>query len=225
MATIDTNALLLQVMAHDLLAPLTATKWQLELLARPDLDENKRHEYLSGIHDSTELGIRLTKYAHVAGKVLVASYEGEMADHTLPDLVRDAAGAMTLQYERHGITLDISLEESARAYHVDKELVGLFVWSLSKFFMTCSPAQTTVGLRGMIPVGSGNGDAYTLIMSAPNIPECDACVAVFTAADARGTYDQAFVFAHLIDLVAPAIGARVTASNQNGTLMVEATFE
>lgn len=219
---IDYNALLLQVMAHDLLAPLTAVKWQLELLNRDNIDTAKRNEYLQHLGESTELGISLTKHAHVAGRVLVGAYQSDNAMYSLPTILEGAAKALQSQYERHGVTLELSFDAESQNRQFDKELAGLFIWALAKYFLSCVPAQTAVSMRGM-EASSDREGVYVIICSASNVPEVDACVSVFNSQEARGAYDEAFVFARLVHDVAQLLGITVSANRQGNGLLVEAT--
>jgi hypothetical protein len=219
----DPNALLLQVMAHDLLAPLTAVKWQLELLERVRGDADKCEKYNKGIRESTELGIMITKHAHVAGKVLVGAYGQNPTDLSLPEIIRGVITPLHLQYERHGVSLDIEIDDEKQMRQLDKELVELFTWSIAKYFLTCVPAQTTVSFRGLCADREG-GTGYLVVGSAMDVPECDTCVSLFNTLEARSTYDQTFVFAKLIHETAVLLGVNVSASTQGNNVLVEAEF-
>jgi hypothetical protein len=220
--TIDHNALLLQVMAHDLLAPLTAIKWQLELLAREG-SSPKGVEYVRSLQQSSDLGITLTKHAHVAGRVLVGSYQADPIEQSLSTVVESSVRALVPQYERHGVQLDVSVEREENLRSFDTELVAVFVWSIAKFFLSCAPAKAQVLVRGMaVPDTSAN--TYVLIVSANDIPEADACVESFKKGTARGAYDHAFVFARLIHEVADLLGVDVSAETQGSSLILEAAF-
>ncbi len=221
----DHNALLLQVMAHDLLAPLTAVKWQLELLGKAAPDDPKRFQYLQGIQDSTHLGIALTKHAHVAGRVLTGSYTTDPVEASLSSTVRRAAEDLRMQYERHGLMLEVNVDDIVSTQSIDVELVSLFVWSLAKYFLTCTPANTTVAIRGLYAAGDGESSSFTIIGSAPNVPDASACVDVLMHQQARGSYDQTYVFAKLIADTAKFINATVTASTQGDRLVIDAAFD
>jgi len=219
-SNVDHNALLLQVMAHDLLAPLTAVKWQSELLASAADDPAKRDRYLSGIQSSTELGITLTKHAHVAGKVLTESYVPDPSEGVLSDVIRTALNDLHLQYERHGIGLEVEMRDSETSRSVDVPLVSLYVWSLAKYFLTMTPAQGTVTFRG-IPAEDGS---YTVAVSAPDVPEREECVRHFSDALARDAYDQTYVFIKLIKTAGPMVGATETVAAQEDLLLLETVF-
>lgn len=215
----DTNALLLQVMAHDLLAPLTAVKWQLELLAREGLNTQKRYEYMQQIQESAKLGITLTKHAHVAGRVLVGSYDPDLSTHVLSEVIKKTTEELRPQYERHAVKLDLDIGLDAVEREFDKELVGLFMWSLAKFFLSCMPANETVSIRGVAP--TSDKESYIIFATATGMPECEDCIAVFNTQQARGTYDQAYVFAKLIRMVANLIDTDVSATTQDDAVIVE----
>lgn len=221
----DHNALLLQVMAHDLLSPLTTTKWQTELLQRVEKDGAKRLQYIQNIQDSTQLGITLTKHAHVAGRVLVGAYDQDIVDASLPDTVRGAAEDVELQFERHNLGLDISVEGEEGTRKFDVELISLFVWSVAKYFLSCTPAGAAVSIRGMQVPNTSGRNMYAYIVSAPGVPEAEECAQIYVTQRARGTYDQTYVFAKLIHDIAQLIGASVNITAQNNLLVVEAGFD
>ncbi len=226
MPSIDHNALLLQVMAHDLLAPLTAIKWQSEIIAKEGLGAPKFAERVQGVQDATQLGISLTKHAHVAGRVLTGSYEQDITHTSLTDIVRVAVLDLRYQYERHGLTLEIDIDSDATEYDIDVNLLRLYVWSLAKFFLSSAPANTTVSFRGISAPNAEGKNLFVLIGMAPGIPETDACVTAFSAEEANGAYDQAFVFSKLVHTVSPLLGAQVSASAQGGNqLVIETSFD
>jgi K+-sensing histidine kinase KdpD len=226
-APIDHNALLLQVMAHDLLAPLTAIKWQTELLGREGGQgvTPKYMERLQGVYDSTQLGITLTKHAHVAGRVLVGSYVQDLVNVSLSSVIQASAMDLRFQYERHGLKLEVDVDDDQSTRDLDVELVGLFVWSIAKFFLSSAPANTTVSIRGLSAPRDGEGSTYVLIASAPGIPEAEKCVQTLSSLEATGSYDQSYVFAKLIHATAPLLGVTVSASVQGSQLMIEAPFD
>lgn len=224
MSTIDHNALLLQVMAHDLLAPLTAIKWQIEILAKDGSQDAKFAERLQGAHDSTHLGITLTKHAHVAGRVLVGSYEQDKVSTPLADIVREAALDLAYQYDRHGLTLEVEIDVDPTQYEIDTNLLKLLVWAIAKYFLSSAPAHTVVSFRGITAPSEQGTSAFVLIGSAPNIPDTQKSVDPFSATEASGPYDQAFVFAKLIHTIAPLVGASVSASAQGSSLVIEVSF-
>lgn len=220
--SIDHNALLLQVMAHDLLAPLTAIKWQLELLAREG-STSKGADYVRSLQQSSDLGITLTKRAHVAGRVLVGSYQMDSVEQSLPTVIESSVRALVPQYERHGVRLDVSIDPEQTLRTFDTELLAVFVWSIAKFFLSCAPAQAQVLVRGMAVPDVG-ANTYVLIVSANDIPEAEACVESFKKGTARGAYDHAFVFARLIHDVASMLEVDVSAETQGSSLILEAAF-
>ena len=222
---VDHNALLLQVMAHDLLAPLTAIKWQLELLAREGLTDEKRKAYMHSLSQSTELGITLTKHAHVAGRVLTGAYTPENTEHSLSDVVRNAVVALVNQYERHGVVLDVVCEEDTNVRVFDAELVGVLVWSLAKFFLTSTPPQSSVAVRGVcVPMEHDAMCTYAVLFTAPNIPEAEGCVDTFVTGKVRDEYDQAFVFARLTHEVASLLGVQVVMRAEGTGIITEVSF-
>lgn len=220
----DHNALLLQVMAHDLLAPLTATKWQAELLEKSFKDKEKRDKYLSGIAASTELGIALTKHAHVAAKVLSQSYEGEILQTELPDVVRQVVTELQLQFERHGLILESEIENENKVRDLDISLVKLFIWSISKFFLSCVPPQTKVTMRGFDAQKETENGKYIVIVYAENVPDVATYIDIIQSQKARGNLDQSYVFSKLIHEIAPLLNVTYSADEQASGLSFEVIF-
>lgn len=221
---VEPNALLLQVMAHDLLSPLTAVKWQIELLRRPRLDARKQAEYLESIADSTSLGIALTKHAHVAASVLLGTYKRTDEVASLSNVLRTAAHDLTLQYERHGLTLAVDIADGGVDEHVDRELSSLLVWAIAKFFLTCAPAHTTVTFSGRTGKSDTAGQTYVLSVQAPDIPGGAEYATLFGAHDAQDAYDQTYVFAQLIHATAPLLNVSLSARADDTMLAIESTF-
>lgn len=213
------EALLLRVMAHDLLAPLTAIKWQTELLEHPKSEE-KREVYLKGLGVSTRLGIALCKHAHVAGMLLSGAYEGDHVEVPLGETLENVLADLRLQYERHGLALDLALAYEDGPRSVDAELLGLFAWSIAKFFLTCVPAPATVSVTG---TPSKEAGAYVLTYRVPMVVGED-WVGAFSRTEASGVLDMQTLFAHLVHHIAPHAGATVRGYESGGLFCVEATF-
>jgi len=220
---IDHNALLLQVMAHDLLAPLTATKWQVELLEKSYKDKEKREKYLSGISASTELGIALTKHAHVAGKILSNSYDGDITKTNLPAEIRQATAELKMQYERHGLILEAEIEDENKEREMDVSLTKLFIWSIAKFFLSCVPPQTKVTMRGF-HAQKETDKKYIFIVMADKVPNAQEYVNLVVAQEARGALDQSFVFSKLIKDIAPHLNVSYSADVQADGVSLEVIF-
>jgi hypothetical protein len=221
---VEHNALLLQVMAHDLLAPLTAVKWQVELLNRDNIPPAKKASYIQGITDSTALGIALTKHAHVAGRVLVGTYDKNDESISLPEAVRAAVHSLRLQYERHGLDILAEVGDELEERVLDRELTALMIWSVAKFFLTCTPAGSTVSMRGLSGSSSGDNSIYTLIVSAPNVPDMQELARCFRETIARDPYDQAYVFTKLIHTSASLLNASVHVETQADLFAIEIVF-
>lgn len=220
---VEPNALLLQVMAHDLLSPLTAVKWQTELLQKSGIDARKRTEYLESIAESTALGITLTKHAHVAANVLLGTHKRNNEQTSLAKTVRTAAHELKLQYERHGLSIDAAIHDDEHEVSLDKELLSLLVWAIAKFFLTCTPAQTTVRISGGVRASRGGGNAiYAITFDAPNVPVCEEYAVDFSAQEAKHEYDQTHVFTTLIHTIAPLINATVRAYAEDTKLFIAA---
>lgn len=216
----DYNILLLKVLAHDLLAPLTAVKWQTELLSKGYKDREKRERYLEGIEKSTELGISLTKHAHVAAKILSQSYELQpIEDISLEEYISSSVEELSYQYERHALELETQIDSTTKTRTLDKELVTLYIWSVGKFFLTCTPPNTTVSIKGSI-----RDEGYLFTVSASGIPEAASCAQAFEETQAADAYDQKYVFSTLMKEVAPMIHATIQASEESGTLYIQTLF-
>ena len=219
----DYNILFLRILAHDLLAPLTAVKWQTELLGTSHKDEEKRKRYMEGISQSTELGISLAKHAHVASKVLSGMYKGEKSDPThLSRLVRASTDELMLQYGRHGLTLDVRVEDEKEEKVCDAPLIALLIWAVGKYFLSCAPPHTLVKMRGSEAESDGR---YTFKATSANIPDADAYANLFKGGEVKGEeYTQAHLFAVLINTVVPLIGATVVTEGGEGNLTVTIQF-
>jgi hypothetical protein len=220
----DHNAILLQVMAHDLLAPLTAIKWQVELLEKNYSDKEKRERYLKGLAESTELGIALSKHAHVAGKVLSHSYEGDIEQAKLSHVVHTAVADMHLQYERHALVLKADITEEEVEQPVDIALTQLYVWSVAKFFLTCALPQTEVSMKGTRGTDESGNTMYVFIVSAPNISNAEEYVQTLTTQENKGAFDQSAVFSKLINETATVLRVSVRPQAEAGVLTITSIF-
>ncbi len=220
---IDYNALLLRILAHDILSPLTAVKWQVELLEKNFKKRDKRERYLTGINESTKLGITIVRHSHIAANVLSGSYEGSFEKANLPLIVKQAVSDLHLQYERHGISLNVDINsENKLESNVDVALVQLFVWSIAKFFMTCVSPNSTVlseGKKGL------NENEFVFEVSVLNMNNAKDCAEIFTSENAGDAYDQKYVFAKLINEIAPMLGVEMDASGDLNTLKLKTLFK
>lgn len=218
----DYNILLLRILAHDLLAPLTAVKWQTELLGKAYKDAGKRERYLEGISQSTELGISLAKHAHVASKVLSGAYKGEKSDPThLSRLIRIATDELMLQYGRHGLTLEVRVEDEKEEKICDAPIISLLVWSVGKYFLSCSPPHTLVAMQGKEASDGG----YTFSGTSSNIPNAEVYAKVFESGETEGEeYKQAYLFSVLAKEAASLIGATVSTETNGGDIIVKVQF-
>ena len=194
------STIFLQVMAHDLLAPLTAIKWQTELLHKNFKNKKKREEYLTGIASSTELGISLAKHTHVASKVLSETYDGFVETGNVSKHVEKSVGELLLQYERHGLILQNDIEITEDTSEIDVPLLRLYVWSIAKFFLTVTPPNTTVHAKG-----KKGENGYTVEFIAPNVHEKEKQVSDFDDGEATEAFEQKYVFIELIKKIAPLI--------------------
>jgi hypothetical protein len=118
--------------------------------------------------------------------------------------------------------VDVADEPDDRT--LDRELTSLMVWCLAKFFLTCTPANSTVTVRGVAGESDTAKPLYTLIMTAQDVPERDMLVHLFTEVEARDAYDQTYVFTKLIHTIAPMLGVSAHASTQANLLALELVF-
>lgn len=220
---IDYNALLLKILAHDLMAPLTAIKWQSELLASGGHDKEKQDRYLRGVRDATELGITIARHAHVAGQVLTGTYEGMFESTVFSDTINEAVRDLKLQFERHALLLDAVIEETKGVHDFDISLLRLYVWSIAKFFLAAMPPHTSVQVRGAAREG-GAEKGYTLTMSASGILQAEKLVRAFKLEEMDGNLDQKFVFAKLIHEIAPYLASEADAQTEDGVFSITAVF-
>lgn len=221
--TVDHNALLLQVMAHDLLAPLTAVKWQVELLEKNFGDKEKREKYLKGLAESTELGISLSKHAHVAGKVLSHSYEGDSEQTKVSEVIQEAVADMYLQYERHALVLKADIAEEEIEQGVDVALTKLYVWALAKFFLACALPKTEVSMKGSRN-GNGVTASYIFTVSVLNISNPETCIESLTTQENKGALDQSAVFSKLIHEIANILHVSMDVKIESGIFTVYSYF-
>lgn len=218
---IDPNVLLLQLLAHDLLAPLTAVKWQVELLGKNAKDREKRERYLEGITKSTELGIAIVKHAHIASKVLSHTYEDIPGEPLmLSETVSSSAQELVRQYERHALALDISVEKDVEERIFDTALVALLVWALGKYFLSCSPPNTLVTVQGR-PDESGT---YIVRMASRGVPDSEVYARAFTEEASEKQFDQGSIFSALLKETSTRIGAQIQCEANDGELSVAVVF-
>jgi K+-sensing histidine kinase KdpD len=218
---IDYNVLFLQVMAHDLLAPLTAIKWQVELLEGHLKNKEKTGQYLQGIADSTELGISLARHAHVAAKIFSNSYEGLVEEGNLSEQAKIAIDPLYLQFERHGLTLRSEVQVEDRKQNTDEALLKLFVWSIAKFFLTVTPPGTKVDIQGEYT----QEEKFCLKVRVPNVPDRDMLSHIFSGVnEIEGTFDQKYVFVKLIQEISPKLHVDYIIETQTKDFQFTATF-
>ncbi len=217
------SVLLLKVITHDLLSPLTAAKWYAELLTQGGVAASKHREYLQGIADAANLGISITKHVHIAGKVLTHAYKPELSSLMVPAEVRKAIQDLTPQYARHGVALTVEVDEEAQERVADPDLIRLMVWACAKYFLTAAPAGSTVSFRGLA-APTGEGASYTLLVSLPGVPDREERVRQFTSHEPAGTLDQAYVFSELMHSIAPLLGVSLSLGSQGTMLVAEVAF-
>ncbi len=221
----DHNSILLRVLAHDLLAPLTALKWQTELLVKEGVPEAKRIKYIESMQDSVEIGIVLAKHAYTASSISSGKFTVQNQDLVLPESIEKALKAIRLQYERHGLTLEYTLDPEKGTRSFDGELLGLLVWSIAKFFLSCAPTKSSVSVQGLASPDGSSG-AYTLITSVAHVPQCEMYTKLLNGQEYEGVDAgvQVEVFASLLKKITPILNATCTADVQNESLVVDLVF-
>lgn len=218
------GGLLLKVITHDLLSPLTAAKWYSELLAQGGVGAAKEKEYLEGIAKAANLGIAITKHVQVAGRLLGGDYRAEIVSGNLSTVVERVLRDMQPQFERHGVSMDMHIDAEERRRELDQELTGLLLWSAAKYMLTASAAGSTVTVRGF-PAAGENDSAYAIIMSLAGVVDRKQRIQAFSARTSVGDYDQAFVFAEILHEIANASTAVVSLGEQEMNMLLELTFE
>lgn len=215
----DSSAIFLQVMAHDLLAPLTAIKWQTELLHKNVKHKKKREAYLTGIESSTELGISIAKNTHVASKVLSDTYEGFVDVGNMSEIVDKIANDLQLQFERHALALEKKIEINEKESEIDTPLVQLYVWAIAKYFLSITPPNNTVTIQA-----GTKEEGYSVTCSASHIPRIGHLISSFSTETSEGALDQKVVFIELIKKIAPKLNTNAEVSADGDNFLLKTTF-
>ncbi len=219
------NALLLEVMAHDLMAPLTAIKWQIELLGKSYKDTLKREKYLKGLAESTELGIALGKYAHSIGRVLGGTYEGFNTKSPVSKVIKSSVENLRLQYERHALTLRLEdVEQGDAEKEFDVQLVELYVWCIAKYFLAVTAPNSEVVVRGKMFEKEGK-KYYSFSVSSDKVDRPQLCLETFQTQQDH-ELAQISIFSKLIHMTSGILQvtpeARVT---DDSVFSITTTFE
>lgn len=223
---IDHSTLLLGVLAHDLLAPLTAVRWQAELLARPGTARAKKDRYLAGITDAAVLGITITKHVHVAARIFAGSYEPMQETLDLGGLIRNVLTDIATQYSRHGVTLEQALSNERVPHTADPELVGTLVWAVAKFFLSIASNGTSVHAEGGVVSREGVATAYVVTLRAPISGDEHGRYEQYFASNAKITMalDQSALFGMLAREAASMLNVPLSARESDALCTVELAF-
>lgn len=195
--------LLLRVITHDLLSPLTAIKWNAELLEGRGMKAKNATERMKTMRESAALGINITKRISVAGRLLAEQYVPDPIPLKLEDVVAEAATDLMPQFERHALTLLADVRQSGSESTYDRELVALCIWSQAKYFLTCcaSGSTTTVtaapGIVG-VPEALVSVPHYQISLHSDTVADAHDRVALFDQDEVQGAFDQSLVFSHLV---------------------------
>lgn len=138
---------LLTVLAHDISSPLTAMRWQTELLLEEKGLRTETRATLSSIHDSILTGIDVSTMVALAVSVLQGDH-GIIVEKFNPIQTTAYVVAMlTSQFERHNVTLEYSVENVLVSdMQSDPTVFKLAVWALLKYTLSCANAGSTVPL-------------------------------------------------------------------------------
>jgi K+-sensing histidine kinase KdpD len=165
---------LLQVLSHDLLAPITAIKWQGELLAKNTKDMQKQKKYIDGIQESAGISIALLQYVGNTASVLRGEKVGERVLTNISEVLQGAWKNVEPQYARHGVSLDCHFDMVEKKDEYDVHMLQVLVWVIAKFFLSSAVAQQTVVVRGFSPTEEVSGlGAYTMTVSAEKIAHAE----------------------------------------------------
>jgi light-regulated signal transduction histidine kinase (bacteriophytochrome) len=203
----DIQGALLQILSHDLLAPITAIKWQSELLSKSKGDVVKQEKYIEGIRDSAEISIALLQYVAITGTVLRGEHSEEMSEKVISEVLEEAWRHIEPQYARHGVSLDLSFDAAASVKRVDVRLLQVFVWCVAKFFLASAVARETVRVKGLCLGGEDQErQRYVMAVSVNNVTDASYYEKVFNDQTkqlvAGESIFHAQVFAELIRTVA-----------------------
>lgn len=215
----DPHAMLLRVIAHDLLSPLTAIKWQAELLGGKHVSRKKRGAYIENIQASNQLGIMIAKHAHVAGGVLTKTYHAEPRAVLRSEVMQQTCAALVPQYERHSVTLRTDCAADVAPHEYDPALLSLLVWATAKLFLSDAPAGGVVAARG---VAFSHGiSGYRLVFESGDLQRADDIAVTINDRVPQNSLDQSFVFALLMHAVAAYLGnTQIEAEIYQGMLRI-----
>jgi len=108
--------------SHELRTPLTSIRSFSEILHdNPDLEPEKRREFLAIIVKESERLTRLINQVLDLSKIESGALEWHMADVDLAEVGRDAAAATSQLFRDRGVRLELALPESAPTLWADRD--------------------------------------------------------------------------------------------------------
>ncbi len=140
----DAWAALLSVLAHDIASPLTALRWQTELLlGSSSMPEVEKTKTLHDIHESVLTGIGVTQTVGYAVNVLRGDYESSVRLCSPREVVTEVVNMLAPQFDRHRVSITTTCGEMQEIV-VDSALLKLAVWALLKRALVEAPSGTAV---------------------------------------------------------------------------------
>jgi hypothetical protein len=220
---------LLEVLSHDLLAPITAVKWQAELLEKEVKHAQKRNVYVSHIRDSVELSIALLQYVSMTIAVLQSSYVAKKTKENISDVISDTWKRIEPQYARHGVVLDASFDDVSEVCDIDVQRLQVFVWVVAKFFLSSVTAGQVIRVSGLsLAVENGGTCRYSMAVSAPHVTSVEVYKAIFNDVTQPISIEQGqqhtLVFAALIRDVAKDAGILFSAGIDTDIFTLECSL-
>lgn len=136
---------LLRTLLHDLLTPLTAIRWNSELLVdkHAKMERERLVRSLNDIHDSSILGISIAHKINSSIQILDGRFARQDKVHDVGETVAHACYELVPQYERHGVTLECQSIEKGELT-LDPNLVDTLTWAFLKYMLSMATAGATV---------------------------------------------------------------------------------
>src|SRR5262249_39489030 len=108
--------------SHELRTPLTSIRSLSEILQdNPDLEPEKRREFLAIVVKESERLTRLINEVLDLSKIESGALEWHMADVDLAELARDAVAATSQLFRGRGVRLELALPDAAPTVWADRD--------------------------------------------------------------------------------------------------------
>jgi hypothetical protein len=223
------TAVLLQIISHDLLAPLTAIKWQTELLNRESLSKEKEEVYKKGISDATEMSISLLQTIGNTAVLLKDEYTPHLSLSSVDSILKESWLKMQEQYNRHGIKIDASFDQGMKK-EIDTMILEVFVWYVGKFFLSFSLAGESVLIRGVCLKKDEKCEKYTMTVSTrieenthlyAHLFEEDSS---FSEKEIKNIPPHSYIFSEFIKKTASLSGILFSTGRNDDIFTFEASF-